>query len=280
MAFTPTPAALTQRISAAFSQLPMVQAIAMGGSRATGLSDGLSDIDLYIYTTAEVPLAARQAIVQALGTQHAELDMRFWDVGDEWVDAQTGIHLDAMYWRTDWIEGLLEQVAHQHCASLGCSTAHWHTVQRSTVLWDRLGWFTDLRQRFGGAYPAALRDAILVKNHAVLRRVMPSYANQLAKACQRGDAFSVHHRTTALLASYFDIIFALNGQLHPGEKRLLAHAQQRCALLPQAMEADVHAVLAAAGQGGTAVLPPVARLLDRLDALLQAQGFAQLLQLD
>ena len=77
----------------------------------------------------------------------------------------------------------------------------------------------------------------------------------------------------ALLASYFDILFALNRVLHPGEKRLLAFAQRDCALLPEAYEADVGAVLSAAGSAHAQLIERLNQLLDRLDALLRRAGF-------
>jgi hypothetical protein len=46
----------------------------------------------------------------------------------------------------------------------------------------------------------------------------------------------------ALFASYFDIIFAFNRQLHPGEKRLLESAVANCTNVPDRMETDGTAV--------------------------------------
>jgi hypothetical protein len=66
----------------------------------------------------------------------------------------------------------------------------------------------------------------------------------------------------ALLASYFDIVFALNRVLHPGEKRLIAFAHSECTLLPTAMDADIAAVLAAAGMASAEVVVHLTRLLD------------------
>ena len=42
-------------------------------------------------------------------------------------------------------------------------------------------------------------------------------------------------------ASYFDLLFALNEQTHPGEKRMLEYAKTNCPLLPQRFEETIHA---------------------------------------
>jgi hypothetical protein len=69
---------------------------------------------------------------------------------------------------------------------------------------------------------------------------------------------------------------ALNGpaiDVYPGEKRLLAFAHSECALVPTAMDADIAAVLAAAGAASAEVVLHLTRLLDRLDELLTGVGF-------
>jgi hypothetical protein len=103
----------------------------------------------------------------------------------------------------------------------------------------------------------------------VLRAVIPSYLRQVEKALWRGDLVSVNHRLAALLASYFDIVFAYNRVLHPGEKRLVEQAGRLCPRLPVDMVDDVHAALRAAGDGSPDLLARLNRLLDRLDALLK-----------
>ena len=56
------------------------------------------------------------------------------------------------------------------------------------------------------------------------------------------DRVSLNHRIAALLASYFDVIFALNRVLHPGEKRLIEWAQAHCAHLPIDMADQITAL--------------------------------------
>jgi hypothetical protein len=87
---------------------------------------------------------------------------------------------------------------------------------------------------------------------------------------------SIHHRLAALVASYFDVLFALNRALHPGEKRLLALAQRECALLPIETSDDLTSVLAATGTAHGELLHRLGRLLDRLDDLLRTAGFVGL----
>ena len=67
---------------------------------------------------------------------------------------------------------------------------------------------------------------------------MPSFLYQVDKAVERNDLISINHRTTELLASYFDIIFALNEKLHPGEKRLLDHTKD-LSILPKDYEDNI-----------------------------------------
>ncbi len=83
---------------------------------------------------------------------------------------------------------------------------------------------------------------------------------------------SVNHRLTELLASYFDVIFAVNGVCHPGEKRLLEAAAEHCAKLPADMAAQVEAALRAASSADDTLTDAIDRLLDGLDDLLREEG--------
>lgn len=72
--------ALVQQLVGLFAELPQVEAITLGGSRASGWADAASDFDLYVLTSAEVPLETRRGIVQRLGGAFsANLEMGFYD---------------------------------------------------------------------------------------------------------------------------------------------------------------------------------------------------------
>ena len=72
--------------------------------------DSASDIDLYVFAREAVPLPARQALVAVFGASRADLGLAFWDPGDEWIHAETGIEVDVVYWDTRWIA---DQVARE-----------------------------------------------------------------------------------------------------------------------------------------------------------------------
>lgn len=279
---TTAPLELAQQLAAGFAPLPQVQAVALAGSRgqAAGAADPASDIDLYVYTRAEVPLAARQAIVaQTGGAARASLDLRYWGPGDEWLHAPSGLEVDIVYFDCAWMADQITRVVDQHQASLGYTTCFWHTVRQSLPLHDPAGWFDQLQQRCQGDYPEALRRNIIALNHPVLRGVIPAYANQIEKAVRRRDLVSVNHRIAALLTSYFDIVFALNRQLHPGEKRQVDWAARHCPRRPDQLEADLAAILLVPAAELAEVPLRVARLLDHLDQLLVAEGFGPALGL-
>lgn len=258
-------------IAARFAALPTVAAVTLAGSRTAAVTDPHSDYDLYVYTTAEIDPAARRDLAEVFADR-LEIDNRFWEPGDEWLDTATGLHVDLMYRSPAWIEAQLARVLEQHEASVGYSTCFWYNVRVSQILFDRDGWYAALQARADAPYPETLRRAIVAKNFPILRDTHSSYVYQLTSAIARNDRVSINHRVAALLASYFDILFAVNRLLHPGEKRLAAFAQQHCARLPQAMDAHLEALLTATGGDGSAVLPAVHKLLDGLEALLRTEG--------
>jgi predicted nucleotidyltransferase len=178
---------LARKLATHFSEFSTVEAIALGGSQAEGATDAGSDVDLYVYTTSVIPLSTRAELVEDAGASRADLNLQFWDLGDEWVDAETGIEVDVIYWDPAWITGQLDRVWRQHQASLGYTTCFWYTVRHSHCLYDRRNWFRALQEQSRQPYPEALRRAIVAKNHPVLRRVIPSYAHQIEKASQRGN---------------------------------------------------------------------------------------------
>ena len=91
---------------------------------------------------------------------------------------------------------------------------------------------------------------------------------------KRRDLVSVNHRLAGMLASYFDILFAVNRVPHPGEKRLVEAAVAICPRLPEDMAADVTESSETATTDMAGLPARVDRLLDRLDALLAAEGLA------
>lgn len=95
---------------------------------------------------------------------------------------------------------------------------------------------------------------------------LPSYDRQIKKAQERGDIVSVNHRITAFLESYFDVIFALNRQTHPGEKRQVQLCKKYCTLLPKDFEENINALMKSISDGGSYEI--VTAMVNNLDEIL------------
>jgi predicted nucleotidyltransferase len=270
---TPTdPRAIPREVAARFSELPTVRAVVMSGSAANRVDDGHSDFDIYVYTTEEISAAWRAELARQHGI-HLAIDNRYWELGDDWIDTRINRMVDVIYRWPDWIEEQIDRLLLRYEASTGYSTCFWHNVLHSEMLFDRDGWFGRLQERARQPYPEALRRAIVAKNHPILRRTLSSYMQQLELAVERRDHHSVNHRVSALLASYFDILFALNRQPHPGEKRLVVYTEALCPRRPSALAQQVEAVIGAVAPPQQAALLARANvLLDSLDEILQAEG--------
>ncbi|MEC4991718.1 MAG: DUF4037 domain-containing protein, partial [Oscillatoria sp. PMC 1068.18] len=238
----PTIPPLLEKVAAEFAVFPQVVAIAWAGSRTNQSSDRESDYDLYVYRDADIAVEDRSAIAKKFA-QKMEINNQFWETGDEWIVSESGVGVDLMYRNPQWIEGEIDRILVHHQASVGYSTCLWWNVLTSVCLFDRNGWFKKLQEKANQPYPDELKKAIVAKNYPILKQNISAYTHQLQLAIDRQDKISVLHRTTALLASYFDIVFALNSVPHPGEKRLLQQVLKLCDQVPENLGEKINEII-------------------------------------
>jgi len=263
---------LAQQIAARYAAIPLVRAVAVSGSTAAQTAEPGSDIDMYVYIERAIPLEQRLIAAQPYNPD-AEFDLQLFETTDNYVNADTGYPLDVLFRWVSWTESEMARIFDQPVGWLGYTTSVWFNIKIALPLYDRDGWFAGIQAQAQQPYPEALRRAIIDKNTLVTRRTMFSYMQQIEKAVKRGDLVSVNHRLAAVLASCFDILFALNRQPNPVEKRLISLAETLCPLRPASLRADIETVLRLGGTGDPATTAAVHHLLDSLNPLLTAEGF-------
>lgn len=261
---------LAQALAADYAALLQVLAVVQGGSVTAGNADEHSDIDLYVYSRETVPLADRHAIAQRRG-RHIEINNDFAENGDEWIERGSGAAVDVMFRPAASFEDHLTSLLERYEARQGYSTAVWHNLRTSHILFDRGGWFAALQQRANAPYPDGLAEAIIALNVPLLRGHINSRPVQLERAAGRGDIVSVGMTITRLLDSYFDVLFALNRVPHPGEKRLLKLVAA-LPLKPQAFAADIERLLSFTSSTLSEVPGDAERVVGALLELLADHG--------
>lgn len=252
----------------AFERFPEVEAIVLGGSRAAGRADAGSDYDIYVYLNAALDVGRRRAALAATCVV-AEIDNNYWECEDDCV-LYDGTGIELIYRDLQNTDAGLARVLLDHHASNGYTTCFCDNVLTAEILYDPRGRYRALVEKYSFPYPPELKRNIVAKNRALLDGKIPSYSGQLEKAFKRGDLVSVNHRITEFLASYFDIVFALNERYHPGEKRLVAICSQSCAALPAAFEANIERLLDR--RAAADPLPVVREMIAALDALIDGMN--------
>ena len=226
----------------ALSELPQVEAIALGGSRSGVHFDEKSDCDIYLYCTGPIDEGVRRALLEKY-CGYMELGNHFWELEDN-CTLNNGIDIDILYRNLDEFTAQVAAVAEACIPSNGYTTCMWHNLRTCKIVYDETGRLAAAKARFDIPYPARLRDAIIDRNLKLLSGMLPSYDGQIRKAARRGDTVSVCHRTAAFMESYFDILGALNQQTHPGEKRLMSLTRACCPILPAHFEENLNALYA------------------------------------
>ena len=197
-----------------FSQLEQVEAIALGGSRAGQDYDQNSDYDVYVYLNSPIDEKTRQIILSNY-CSYMEIGNQFWELEDDCV-LNNGVEIELIYRSLESFEQELNSTVFQHQPQNAYTTCMWHNLLHSKILYDPNGRYASLQKTYQIPYP-----------------------QELNKHIKRQDLISMNHRTSEFFASYFDLLFALNEQTHPGEKRMLDYAKSNCALLPKQFEETI-----------------------------------------
>ena len=212
------------------SHISQVEAIALGGSRATGRNDEKSDYDVYVYLSDFVDEKIRRDVLGKY-CKYMEIGNSFWELEDD-VTLKDGIDMDIIYRNMTDFENMISSVVDNCVAWNGYTTCMWHNLITSKIVYDKSDKLKELQTRYQIPYPKDLKKNIISKNMNLLSGMLPSFDTQIEKAEKRKDFVSVNHRVTEFLASYFDIIFALNEMTHPGEKRMQSICSKECKILP------------------------------------------------
>lgn len=248
------------------SQLPQVEAIALGGSRAGTVYDEKSDYDIYLYCTAPISENTRKEIMSKY-CSYVEYSNHYWELEDNGT-LNNGIDFDLLLRNLDDFTADVASVVEHHQARNGYTTCMWHNLLTCKILYDANGRLKAAKERFSVPYPPELKQNIISRNRMLLRGSMPAYEEQIKKAVKRGDLVSINHRISAFMESYFDLLFALNEQTHPGEKRLIPLSTQRCSILPEAFQENLAKLFTDLYTNPQIISEDLNRILNALEKIL------------
>lgn len=231
------------RIIDEYKNFSEVKAIALGGSGVNDTSDNLSDIDVYIFIEKDIAVKNREKLVKQYSSKY-EVGGEYFGSGDEFFVDKLNRQLDVMYWNVNWFESIVENTWFKYYPSNGYTTAFLFTLNNFQIIYDKDNWLKTLQDSIQTKYPHELKQNIIKRNMMLLKdKPFASYYEQIKKAINRNDIVSINHRISAFMASYFDIIFAVNELLHPGEKRLVKYAKDNCQILPDNFEENINKLL-------------------------------------
>jgi hypothetical protein len=153
---------------------------------------------------------------------------------------------------------------------LGYTTAYCFSIANGLILYDAGGWLGSVQARLREPFPERLTRSVISENRPVLGGGMQScYLVQIKAAIARGDLISLNHRTAVWIASYTDILFAVNRRYHPGEKRLLTYLADLPSRPEEALE-DLTKLCGLAASLSSPIVEHVLLMLRRLDEWLTA----------
>lgn len=214
-----------------FSDIPTVQAITLGGSKAKGFTDAFSDYDIYVYTDSPIDVETRKKIINPY-VSVMEYNHQFFETEDDGI-LKNGVGIEFIYRNLSDFEQLIHNNLDLKL-NRGYSTCFIDHLVTSKIVYDRDGLYQDLQTKVRCWDKTALYQTVINQNIPLLYGTQPNMLDQIVKAVKRTDVVAINHRLSEYLSLFFDTLFALNQRNHPGEKRLLAYANA-CPIKPKDM---------------------------------------------
>ena len=112
--------------------LSQVEAIALGGSRATGRNDESSDYDVYVYITSSIDENERRNILEKY-CRYMEIGNSFWELEDD-VTLHDGIDMDIIYRNMKDFENMVSSVVIDCVPWNGYTTCMWLNLIYAVIL--------------------------------------------------------------------------------------------------------------------------------------------------
>lgn len=228
---------MVQDVFNEFAKLPQVHAMAVGGSRSVKRNDEYSDYDVYVYCAEPLSVSDRRRVLE----QHCDsmvLDNHHRELEDICI-MEDGTELNIIYRDLNECLAALARVAEDHAPLNSCTTSLWHSLLTGRIAYDKGGRLAAAKEKYDIPYPQELKNNIISYHMNLIKYGMPSFVAQIEKAMKRGDMVNITYCVNCFFASYFDIIFALNEKLHPGEKRLVQVCLEECSVLPANFELNI-----------------------------------------
>ena len=120
-----------EKLCAYLSELPEVESIALGGSRAGTRYDEKSDYDLYVYEKSPLSEETRLNILKEC-CSYIELGNHFWELEDN-CTLKDGVDIDILHRNLDAFSKDISSVVVDHVAHNGYTTCMWHNLLHSKI---------------------------------------------------------------------------------------------------------------------------------------------------
>lgn len=254
-----------------YCELEEIIGITMSGSKATNLQDDLSDINLDLYLSNELDPEKRRQILLKYATK-IEINYPSFVASDHFLLSDFPVEMTVSYIHLPMIEQELQDVMEHHIAKVGYTTCFIHNFMNSTILFDKEGRLKALYEKYEMTYPEQLKDNIIELNFPLLKDSVSSYYNQLEQAIIRKDTLSIPSRVSKFLASYFDIIFAVNKVYYPGEKRLIQIMEDCCELYPSNLNEKIKQLMTYAAENDIQFLDIMNDMIEGLELVLKEKS--------